>query len=266
MQVADKTLIVTGGGNGIGRQVVLELLRRGARVAAVDIRADALADTMSLAGDDDRLATFTVDITDPVATGALPDQVIERFGSVDGLVNVAGIIQPFVPFADLDVEVMERVLAVNLWGTIHMTKAVLPHLLERPEAHVANVSSMGGFLPVPGQTVYGASKAAVTLLTEGLWAELGDTPVGVTVVMPGGVGTDITTNSGVAAPAGADAADTKFPLTSPEDAARKIVDGIERDKLHVYVGKDSRVMNLLVRLAPKQAARLIRRQMRDLVG
>ncbi len=101
---------------------------------------------------------------------------------------------------DLDYEAIERVLDVNLYGTIHVVKAFLPHLLERPVAHLANVSSMGGFLPVPGQTIYGASKAAVKLMTEGLYAELLETNVAVTFVMPGAVSTDITANSGVDVP------------------------------------------------------------------
>lgn len=265
MKIAGKVLVVTGGGDGIGRQVVLEALRRGARVAAVDLRADALAETARLAGSDEGLATFVVDVTDRTAVAELPERVIAALGGIDGLVNVAGVIQPFVPFADLDVAAMERVIDVNLWGTIHTTKAFLPHLLARPDAHVANVSSMGGFLPVPGQTVYGASKAAVSLLTNGLWAELRGTSVGVTLVMPGAVSTDITTNSGVAVPGGVEASDSKLPMTTPQDAARQILDAIERGRLHAYVGKDSRIMNLLVRVAPKQAARLVQRQMRGLL-
>lgn len=265
MQISDKTLAITGGGDGIGREVVLESLRRGARVAAIDIRPDALSATAALAGAGDRLATFTVDVTDRGAVESLPERVAAACGQIDGLVNVAGIIQPFVPFADLDIATMERVIDVNLWGTVHMTKAFLPYLLERPEAHIANVSSMGAFLPVPGQTVYGASKAAVSLLTNGLWAELRGTAVGVTLVMPGGVSTDITTNSNVAMPGGADAADSKLPMTTPGAAATKILDAIERDRLHVYVGTDSRVMNLMVRIAPKQATRLVQRQMRGLL-
>lgn len=267
MRVADKTLIVTGGGDGIGRQVVLELLRRDARVAAVDIRPDSLEETVSLAGATPRLATFVVDITDRDATRALPEQVVGSLGPLDGLVNVAGIIQPFVPLIDLDFDAMERVIDVNLWGTINMVKAALPHLVDRPDAHIANVSSMGAFLPVPGQTLYGASKAAVKLLTEALWSELRDTDVGVTVIMPGAVSTHITANSGVTMTVSPQRIeDSRLPLTTPESAAATIVDGIECDKLHVYVGRDSRLMGLLVRLAPKQATRLIRRQMKDIVG
>ncbi|HRD39265.1 MAG TPA: SDR family NAD(P)-dependent oxidoreductase, partial [Bacteroidia bacterium] len=70
-------------------------------------------------------------------------------------------------------------------------KSFLPHLLKRPEAHIVNISSMGGFLPVPGQSIYGATKAAVKLLTEGLRSELLDTNVRVTLIFPGAIGTNI---------------------------------------------------------------------------
>ncbi|HEU5113236.1 MAG TPA: SDR family oxidoreductase, partial [Acidimicrobiia bacterium] len=225
MDIAGKVVVVTGGGNGIGQQVVLELLRRGARVAAVDIREESLNETVEMAGPGDWLATFVVDITDRTATEALPGQVIAAHGVVDGLINVAGIIQPFVKLNELDYEVIERVLNVNLYGTIHMVKSFLPHLLKRPVAHVANVSSMGGFLPVPGQTIYGASKAAVKLMTEGLYAELLDTNVGVSVIFPGAVATEITSNSGVEIPGNIPNEDEmRARTTSPEDAARIILD------------------------------------------
>jgi len=271
-----KVAVVTGGGNGIGRELVLELLRRGASVAAVDIRHESLDETAALAhspalgpispGAADRLATFPVDVTDRAACQALPDQVAAALGPVDVLINNAGIIQPFVRFNDLDVEHIDRVINVNLYGPINMTKAFLPHLLERPEAHIASVSSMGGFLPVPGQTIYGATKAAVKLLSEGLYAELLETNVGVSVIMPGGVSTDITTNSGVESPISPEEAErSRLPTTTPADAAAAILDGIESDHLHIYVGIDSKMMNVANRLAPKQATHLIYRQMKNLL-
>jgi NAD(P)-dependent dehydrogenase (short-subunit alcohol dehydrogenase family) len=266
LNLAGKVVVVTGGGNGIGRQVVLELLRRGARVAAVDIRDDSLDQTAELAGAGDRLATHTIDITDRSATGALPEKVIAAHGAVDGLINVAGIIQPFVRLNDLDYDVIERVMNVNLYGTIHMVKAFLPYLLERPVAHLANVSSMGGFLPVPGQTIYGASKAAVRLMTEGLYSELLDTSVGVSVVFPGAVATDITGNSGVEIPGMDDVDQSKIHTTSPEDAARVILDGIESDALHIHVGRDSKMMSLMTRVAPRRANHFISRRMKDLLA
>lgn len=267
MDVAGRVIVVIGGGNGIGRQVVLELLRRRARVAAVDLREESLDETAELAGAGDRLATFELDITDRDAVEQLPARVVTVLGDVDGLINVAGIIQPFVPLADLEYEAIERVIDVNLYGTIHTVKAFLPHLVERPVAHIANVASMGAFLPVPGQTIYGASKAAVKLMTEGLYAELRDTEVGVSLVLPGAVKTQITANSGVASPGGDTAEqESKFPTTDPADAARMIVDGIESDAFHIYVGRDSRLMNVLNRLAPKRSTHLIQRQMKNLLG
>ncbi len=266
MKLEDRVVVVTGGGNGIGRQVVLELLRRGAKVAAVDIRPESLDETAELAEAGERLATFPIDITDRAATEALPARVIETLGDVDALINVAGIIQPFVKLNELGYDVIERVINVNLYGTIHIVKAFLPHLLQRPVAHVANVSSMGGFLPVPGQTIYGASKAAVKLMTEGLYAELLDTNVGVSVVFPGAVGTEITANSGVDVPNMENIDQSKIRTTSPEDAATIILDGIETGDLHIYVGRDSRSMNLLNRLAPRRSTHLIYRQMKDLLS
>ena len=130
---------------------------------------------------------------------------------------------------------------------------------------MVNVSSMGGFLPVPGQTVYGASKAAVKLLTEGLHSECRGTHVRVTGVYPGAVATNITTNSGVAIPAMA--ADGKQrSVLAADKAARMILDGMERDRYRVMVGSDARMMDLLYRLHPSGAAAFIARQMRDLLA
>src|SRR5690606_13805729 len=113
-----------------------------------------------------RLTTHTLNVADRKAVLALPDAVIKAHGQVDGLVNVAGIIQKFIKISELSFEEIERVMDVNFWGVVNTTKAFLPHLLARPQASVVNVSSMGGFLPVPGQATYGASKAAVKLFTE----------------------------------------------------------------------------------------------------
>src|SRR5690554_7737944 len=86
---------------------------------------------------------------------------------------------------------------INFYGTVYVNKVFLDSLFKEDDSYLVNVSSMGGFLPVPGQTVYGASKAAVKLLTEGLYAELKDTNVSVTLVFPGAIKTDISKNSGV---------------------------------------------------------------------
>jgi short-subunit dehydrogenase len=197
---------------------------------------------------------------------ALPEQVIARHGAVDGVVHCAGIIQPFVKLQDLDYDAINRVFAVNWLGTLYLTKTFLPVLLARPEAHIVNVASMGGFLPVPGQTIYGASKAAVKLLTEGLHSECAGTTVHITAVFPGGVATNITTNSGVAIPVSdAEGAGRTRKITTPERAARDILDGVEKDAYRVLIGRDAKLMDLLYRLAPRRAAGLIASRMKDLL-
>ena len=269
MQVTDKVFVVTGGGNGIGRQVVLALLDRGALVAAVDLSREGLDETQELAptSSTDRLSTHAVDLTDRAAVEELPDAVREAHGRIDGLVNVAGIIQPFVRFADLDYPQMEKVFSVNLWGVIHTCKAFLPHLVARREACIVNVSSMGALAPVPGQTIYGASKAAVKLFTEGLYAELRDTTVAVTVVFPGGVDTGIAAHSGVSIPGMAEApADLAASMTSAPEAARQIVAGIEKGSYRVVIGKDARGLDRLSRFSPQRATDLVAKKMASLLN
>ncbi|HLS14724.1 MAG TPA: SDR family oxidoreductase, partial [Beutenbergiaceae bacterium] len=261
MQIHGRVFVVTGGANGIGRAVVHGLLERGARVAAVDLSAAALAETEAAAVTD-RLTTHTMDITDHNAVQALVDEVLTAHGAVDGVVNVAGIIQRFVPIKDLDVSEMQKVFNVNFWGTVGMVKAFLPHLLTRPEAAVVNVGSMGGLVPVPGQSVYGASKAAVQLFTEGLYAELLDTSVAVTMVYPGATNTDIAAHSetGITREAGASAA--AADMTEPADAAAQILDeGIEKGAFRVLIGKDTRMLDRLKRLSPERATKLVASRM-----
>ncbi|HRN34818.1 MAG TPA: SDR family NAD(P)-dependent oxidoreductase [Saprospiraceae bacterium] len=269
MQVKDKTVVITGGGNGMGREVVLNMLHKGARVAAVDVNGSALEETKRLAGTNaDRLSIHVLDITDKDAVSAFPQIVIAEHGSVDIVINNAGIIQPFVRVNDLPYDKITRVFDVNFFGLLYMTKSFLPRLLERPEAHLVNVSSMGGFLPVPGQSVYGASKAAVKLLTEGLYAELRHTRVHVSIVFPGAIGTEITRNSGVDVPnmaAGVDAKKQAARTTSPDKAAEIIVNGILKNKNRIFVGGDASFLDRLYRLAPTFATNFIAGKMKDLL-
>lgn len=269
MKVVNKTIVVTGGGNGMGREVVLYLLMKGAKVAAVDMREEALNETAKLAGSNAKnLSLHVLNITDKQAVEKFPQDVIAIHGSVDGLINNAGIIQPFVKINELDYDSIERVLHVNFYGTLYMIKAFLPHLLKQPEAHILNISSMGGFLPVPGQSIYGASKAAVKLLTEGLYSELLNTNVNVSVVFPGAIGTNISVNSGVSVPkvSDADAQKSNIKVLPPSQAAEQIVNGMINNKLYVYVGSDSKFLNFLYRLSPGFATRFIAKKMQSLLS
>ena len=260
-----KVFVVTGAGNGIGREVTLELLTRGASVAGLDINAQWLEETTELAGPNaSRLATFTLDITDRTAVMALPEQVEKAVGPVDGLINVAGIIQPFVRIADLDFDDIDRVVGVNFHGPLNLIKAFLAGLVKRPEAHLANVSSMGSYAPVPGQTLYGATKAGINLLSEGLRSELRATNVAVTVIYPGAIGTNIAGNSGLDM-SGAEEGAAERTVVDPADAGRMIVEAVLNKKKRVVIGQDAKFLWHLNHLSPDLASNTIYKNMKDLL-
>lgn len=272
MQISGKVFAVTGGGNGIGREVVLGLVAKGARVAALDLNEEGLAETVALAGaNGDRISTHVVNVTDRKAVEKLPAAIIKEHGQIDGLLNIAGIIQKFVPVMQLDWDQIERVIDVNLYGVLNTCKAFLPELVKRPEAALVNVSSMGAYAPVPGQGVYGATKAAVAQLSRALHSELTETGVRVTGVFPGSIGTNITINSGVATAeqvkamgeaAGAAAQKT----TAPAEAGRQIIEAVEKGSYEIFIGGDARFMSRLARLNQKNAAGLIYKNMKGLLA
>lgn len=263
MKIENKTIIVTGGGSGMGRELVLALLKKGAVVVAIDINEKGLKETADLTVvKKDRLSTFTLDITDKLAVETSITQIISKVGQVDGIINNAGIIQPFKKLNELEYSTIERVFNVNLWGPIYMMKTLLPHLQKRPEAHVVNVSSMGGFFAFPGQTIYGASKAAVKMMTEGLIQEFKNTNLHVSVVFPGAINTNIMSNSGIETNVSTkEAAKQNSMLLSADKAAEIIIAGIEKNKKRIFVGRDAKIMDLLYRLSPNRAVGFIAKKM-----
>lgn len=266
MKVRDKVIAVTGAGSGMGRALTLALLDRGAYVAAIDINPDSLAKTRSLAGEyKDRISLHTVDVTDLKAVESLADAILEAQGVIDGLINNAGIIQPFISVEELDYQTIDKVLNINLYGQIYMTKSFLPYLKARETAHIVNISSMGGFFPFHRQTLYGASKGAVKMFSEGLFLDLHDSGIKVTVVFPGAIDTNITRNSKV--DLDMDSARERIPFKPllPKKAAQKIIQGMEHDKYQVFVGVDSKAMNALYRINPIWAVKLMNQIMNKVI-
>ena len=155
-------------------------------------------------------------------------------------------------------------MGVNFTGSLLMIKAFLPILLDRPEGHIVNISSMGAYAPVPGQSLYGASKAALAQLSDGLRSELRGAKVRVTLVFPGAMRTDIAANSGANLPKNS-AAQSRIRMTEPKVAAQLVVEAIERERERIFIGSDAKLMNLLSRISPNFAANLIQRQMRNLL-
>jgi short-subunit dehydrogenase len=259
MKVNEKRIIVTGAGGGMGREIVLQLIAKGAYVAALDINEQELNITKEKANNSDRLSLHVVDISSDDSLNKFKEEYFSKYSVVDGLINNAGIIQPFINVDKLDMNTINRVMNVNFYGPLKLTKLFLPELLKRPEAHIANVSSMGGFFPFPGQTIYGASKAALKLFTEGLYAELLNTNVHVTVIFPGAIATNIAKNSNV--DLGMDASSSKIKMLAADEAARQIIKGIEKNKFKLYVGSDSKMMNLMYKFNDKSAIKFINKMM-----
>lgn len=263
MQISGKKFLVTGAGNGMGREVAIELLRRGASVIGVDLNADFLAETKILATDkSEKFTPVVLDITNRESI----KELAAKHKDLDGLVNVAGIIQPFVRVDSLEMSAVDRVMNVNFFGPLNLIHAFLPILKSRPEAHILNVSSMGSYAPVPGQTIYGASKAAVNLLTEGLRSELSETKVKLTLVWPGAIATNITGNSGVSISSEAAAEAPKTKTVSAADAGIQIVEAIEQNAKRIYIGSDAKFMGRLARFSTDTAAGLIYKNLKHLLG
>lgn len=220
MQIQDKVIVVTGAGGAFAREIVLQLLAHGARVAAVDHRESNLADTARRADAGDRLSTHVAPLDDRAAIEALPAAVLAAHGQIDGLAHVGGTIHPALPLIELSVDQIEEVVSANLLGAIYINKAFLPHLAERPEASLVNFSHAGALVPIPGNGGYTTSKAGVRLWTETLAEELGgDSCITVTLAFPGDIGPE--------------------PATSPAEAARLTVEAIEQGAPRVLIGADA---------------------------
>jgi len=265
MKVNNKVIIVTGGGGGLGRALVLNLLEKGAKVAAIDINEDALKETQNLSGElASNLSIHNLNITNWEKVNGFPEEVIQIHGAVDGLINNAGIIQPFIHVDKLGMDKIEQIMNVNFYGSLYLVKAFLPYFLERPEGHIVNVSSLGGFMPFPGQTIYGASKAALKLLTEGLYAELKDTNVRATVIHPGAIKTNIMANSGLKNSIDPETSKNSKMALEPEKAATIIIKAMEKNKYRATVGKDSTMLDILYRISPRLASNIIIKQMKGI--
>jgi NADP-dependent 3-hydroxy acid dehydrogenase YdfG len=252
---AGKVAVVTGAGSGIGQALAIELARSGAKVAISDVDTEGLAQTEKrLKAIGAGVKSDRLDVTEREAFLAYADQVVEHFGKVNQIYNNAGI-----AFTG-DIEVsqfkdIERVMDVDFWGVVNGTKAFLPHLIASGDGHVVNVSSVFGLFSVPGQAAYNAAKFAVRGFTGALRQEmaLAGHPVAVTTVHPGGIKTAIARNAtaaeGLDPEQLAKLFDKRLAKTSPERAAKIILDAVRKKKARVLVGADAKVLDLIVRVA-----------------
>ncbi|WP_249011236.1 SDR family oxidoreductase [Conexibacter sp. DBS9H8] len=239
--IAGKVIAITGAGRGIGKATARALTQQGAKVAIGDIDLDtaqATAQELGLSAPAVRL-----DVTDRASVDAFLDQVEATLGPIDVLINNAGIM-PTVRFLDEDEASIDRQFAINVRGVMHGMRAVIPRMLNRGGGHVINVASTAGKFGVPGVATYCATKHAVVGLSNSVRAELRDTPVDLSVVMPVIVRTELT--DGVP--------DTRGVKTlQPQDVAASIVEAIQTRRYEVWCPRSVHAIYRATTLLPLRA-------------
>ena len=183
-ELENQVVIVTGGGSGIGQALVSDLLRNKARVVSIDLDNDAtrrlIAEQSDAAGE---VLFKTLDVADSAACGAAVDEAHARYGRIDGLLNVAAI-APRCDFSELTDEVLQRVIAVNLNGTLYPTRAVLRHMIPRRRGRIVNFASRIAISGHPGQSAYAATKGAVRSFSRNLALEVAQYGITVNTIFP----------------------------------------------------------------------------------
>ena len=249
------TALVTGGGSGIGEGLVRQLARRGMAVLVVDVdpdRAETVATAVRAEGGDAR--AYGVDVTDAAAMDQLASDVLQRYGSLELLVNNAGI-EAGGRVWEMGAARWRQVMAVNVDGVFNGLSAFVPRMIAQgTPGRVANVASVGGFTSMPFQSAYIASKHAVVGLTECLFHDLADegAQIGVSAVLPGWVRTRIFVDAAAHLPEGGAPAGDHFDSMrvsnqerglDPLEAAERIVEGLARGDFWVFT--DDRGVELM---------------------
>lgn len=269
LDVRGKTTVVTGAAAGMGAEVARQLAARGARIALVDRNAEGLA-AVAAQLEGAGHTTHVVDLADDAAVVDLAAEVEASHPHVQALITCAGS-SMLGSIDQLTLEEMRWLMDVNLWGTVNVTKALLPALRRAPAAHITHLVSIYGLAAPAGRIPYAMSKFAVRGFTESLRHELERSTVTVGAIYPAGVKTGIILHGRYAAamdPAIAQraaAAQAAMYHTEPTDAAARIVDATVRRRPRTMVGRESRVVDVLVRLAPTRYWAAMRRPLRDAI-
>jgi NAD(P)-dependent dehydrogenase (short-subunit alcohol dehydrogenase family) len=240
--LADRVAVVTGAGSGIGAGMARAFAREGMRLALADIERDPLhrlAD--ELRADGCEVLVEPLDVAKAREVEAFAERVFEELGGAHLLCNNAGVCQggPIVEMSEND---WRWILSVNLEGVIHGCRAFVPRLVAQGEpAHVVNTASIGGFLSGGGLGMYSTTKFAVVAYTEALSQELEPHGIGVSVLCPGFVNTDLG-NSGRRRPAELGQAPAKMESIlpgmaegmDPVEVGRRVVRGVRENALYVF--------------------------------
>jgi NAD(P)-dependent dehydrogenase (short-subunit alcohol dehydrogenase family) len=264
----DKVAAITGAGSGMGRELALELARRGCHVALSDINDTAVQETAAMVKPlGVRVTAQKLDVADRAGVHAWADQVVADHGKANLIFNNAGVgLGSTVETTRY--EDFEWIMSINFWGVVYGTKAFLPHLKASGEGHVINTSSLFGLIAAPMNSCYNASKFAVRGFTECLREELDMFPCGVsaTSVHPGGIQTNIARaarrDPALAATLGIDmeTATKEFEksfITSANQAAQVIIGAVVANRRRVLVGPDAKIVDLIQRIFPESYQKFV---------
>lgn len=245
-----KVVAITGGARGIGKATAQALVRKGAKVAIGDLDRDLAELTAAELGG--KTLALELDVTRRVSFEGFLDQVEERLGSLDVLINNAGIM-PLGKFVEEDDVTAERMVDINVHGVLYGMKLALPRMQRRNSGHVVNIASQAGKGGFPGGATYCGTKHFVVGVSEAVRAELRETDIELSCVMPAVVKTEL----------GSGLPETRaIKPVEPEDVADAIVAALERPKFDVWVPRESvgiyKVMQLLPRGGREAIARLLK--------
>jgi NAD(P)-dependent dehydrogenase (short-subunit alcohol dehydrogenase family) len=250
--------LITGAASGIGRATAIAAGGRGAIVLLTDLNGEGLAETVDLVERSGGAVAWnrTADVADHDAVVALGDEVKNAHGSVDVVMNVAGI-SVWGPIERLEHRHWQRAVDVSLMGPINVLECFVPPMIAAGRGgHVVNVSSAAGLLGLPWHAAYSAAKFGLRGVSEVLRFDLRRHGIGVSLVCPGGVRTPIVDTTEIVGVDRSKPAAAKFlrqferHAKSPEHVAERILDGIERDRYVVYTSADIRAAHLAQRLVP----------------
>lgn len=248
--VAGMVVAITGGARGIGKATTAALVRRGARVAIGDLHADLAEQTAAELGGN--VVAFPLDVTDRKSFEGFLDAAEKELGPIDVVINNAGIM-PLNLLTDESDETAKLMVDINLHGVLFGTKLAMERMVPRRTGHIVNIASQAGKAGFPGGATYCATKHAVVGLSEAARAELRDSNVEVSVVMPAVVNTEL--GSGLMQARG-------VKTLEPEDVAEAIVEAIETNRFEVWVPKETQaiatVMNVMPRRGREAVARLLK--------
>lgn len=258
--ISGSAAAVTGAASGIGRALALELAARGCDLALADRDEAGLLEVAAEIGKAHKrkITTHRIDVGVAAEIEVFAQGAIAAHPGLNIVINNAGVAL-LGAFGEVDQAQMEWLININFWGVVHGTRAFLPHLSTRREAHIVNLSSIFGIVAPPGQTAYCAAKFAVRGFSESLRHELAmaNSPVKLSVVHPGGVLTNIVRNSrtgrGISDNARRAELIDRFDAiakTTPPIAAQRIIAGIEKNQPRILIGNDAKFLDLLQRFRP----------------